>query len=192
MSRIPLLIATSALVLLFHGTDLVAQSSRRGSRTRRPPIAQSRPSRLGGARPSVGRPRPAPTGMLNSARSGLRTGGSGPSSLRPSASALRRSNAGVTAPTPTAFGAASSSTPRRPRSAGTRSTASSPAAASAQPPQEDLRTWTDASGTYSIRGKMAAYRSETVWIRRADGLLAKLALSQLSPADQVYVRSKNP
>ena len=64
----------------------------------------------------------------------------------------------------------------------------------AQPPvltKQSMRTWTDMTGFFQTEAKLLHHRAQTVWLRKADGGLARFSLKQLSLADQNYVmRSK--
>lgn len=50
-----------------------------------------------------------------------------------------------------------------------------------------LRHWTDNSGRYSIRAKLAHHTDSTVWLRKKSGELVRLRIEQLSEADQTHV-----
>ena len=52
----------------------------------------------------------------------------------------------------------------------------------------DVRTWTDRSGEFHFHGAFVAATNETVRIQNEQGRLLSLDFSQLSPADQQWVR----
>lgn len=197
-----------AFCLCFCSTELLAQSSSRGSGSRPSarrsinPMSQGRPSRLGGARPTAVPTRSAPTGMLNSVRSSpvsSRGAGRLPSARIGSSSRLPRSapssarSLGSRGPLPLTTGVTAPSKRRAPRSPKS-STPRSTSALTSLPIDSDtatgLRSWTDASGRYSIRGTIAAHQDGMVWLRREDGRINKLAVSQLSQTDQNLLSSR--
>ena len=64
----------------------------------------------------------------------------------------------------------------------------------AQPPvltARSMRTWTDTTGFFQTEAKLLHHRAQTVWLRKADGGLARFSLKQLSLADQNYVMRSN-
>ena len=52
------------------------------------------------------------------------------------------------------------------------------------------RDWTDVTGTKRARATLIHVDGEKLWLRRADGRMAKATLASLSRPDQVYVSSK--
>lgn len=60
--------------------------------------------------------------------------------------------------------------------------------------QSPTRLWTDNTGEFSTRALFLRFEDNLVWLRKADGGLARLPLNRLSPADQSYVlqHSKEP
>jgi predicted RNA-binding Zn-ribbon protein involved in translation (DUF1610 family) len=54
---------------------------------------------------------------------------------------------------------------------------------------QPLRTWTDASGKFSVKASFAGYAMGTVNLRKEDGSVIKVDLDQLSADDQEYVQS---
>lgn len=184
--------------------EVQAQSGYRGSGSRTggartaPGGSAGIVSRVGGARAKTIPMQGRPTGLINSGNA-VRMGsarGSG-SGYRPSP--IRSSGAGSYAPPATRSLTGSGRPPRRSSGgrttqkksnlgSGTTNPVSSPSFSSLG--LDDQRTWTDASGRFSIRGKLAAQQDEWVWIRRTDGRLAKLRLQQLSAADQQFVKSQ--
>lgn len=207
--------------LCFGSTDLFAQSGSRGSGSRgrsggsmRSSMPQSRPSRTGRAPSARRAPQAMPSGILNSARHAT-------SSRVPTTGITSSRSSLPYRPSPSVRGGASPSltglstkrrTPRTPKSyaASKTSTATGGSSTRSTPSQQQSttttlvggsdsfanlkdgsRTWTDASGRFKINGKLAAYQNGTVWIRRDDGLVSKLSVSQLSPADQRLVVGTN-
>lgn len=53
----------------------------------------------------------------------------------------------------------------------------------------ESRTWTDASGTFSVEAKLVYYKEGQVTIRREDGGIKTLPLDKLSEADKAYISS---
>ena len=191
-------------------------SRRSAGSSGRPSISQGRPSRTGMARSARPAPQAMPSGMLNSARHATTSRGpttgitSSRSSLpyRPSPSVRGGSTTSYAGsstkrrkprspkstyasskntPTP-ARGSSTNNTPIQQHSTTTTLVAGSEAFGGLK---DGSRTWTDASGKYQINGKLAAYQNGSVWIRRDDGLVSKLSVSQLSPADQRLVLGTN-
>lgn len=194
-----LLIALVVVFLSAFGNEVAqAQSSNRGyagSGTRSAP--RMNPARVAPVRSGFGgQPRvPAAAGILNSVRSAPRTTGVGPGSMirRPSlpTTGLRRRPQPVfagSAGIPNAVSAGSRATAPRTRSA-SGSTRSTKKPTTSLPP--GYRTWVDATGRYSVQGKLAARQDGLVWIRRTDGRLVKLPLSQLSQPDQQFLSSSS-
>lgn len=177
------------IIFLVFSTDSVsAQSGTRGSASRtgtRPPMrgSQGRPPRIGPVRSTVARPAAAPTGILNSVRHAPRSTGRGVGIRRPSLPTSAHSSSlsyGRPIAAPRASGVR--------RSSGRTTTSSARQAESGKRSEAvGARTWRDASGKHSIQGELAAYRNGIVWIRRTDGLISKLAVSQLSRPDQLHV-----
>ena len=195
-------------------------SRSRGSGTRGARISPGMPSRVGGARSKVMPTRGRPTGILNSANaarmsgsrmSGSRMSGSRMSGFRSSGSSTRgRPTTGYQSGSSLA-GSRSYKPPSRSgtlrpklgtrqpstgltRTATGRSTtslANSAGSAGEQALLPGYRIWTDASGKYAIPGKLAAYRDGTVWIRRTDGKLARLSVTQLSQPDQQFLSKES-
>jgi uncharacterized protein YegL len=62
------------------------------------------------------------------------------------------------------------------------------AAASAAHAQQPVRRWTDASGR-SIAAALVAVSGTTVQLKGPDGRILQVDIGQLSPADQLYIRS---
>ncbi|MCA9179413.1 MAG: hypothetical protein KDB14_33380 [Planctomycetales bacterium] len=54
--------------------------------------------------------------------------------------------------------------------------------------QAEVRTWKDATGTYSTQAEFVRLTGQTVELRRENGELLKLPLAQLSKSDQEYIR----
>src|SRR5215212_7829750 len=54
------------------------------------------------------------------------------------------------------------------------------------------REWTDASGSRHVRAVLLRVEGDKLWLRRSDGKLATTKISQLSAADQQYVRTNPP
>jgi len=55
--------------------------------------------------------------------------------------------------------------------------------------QAEARTWTDATGRYTIQGDFEKLEKGTVNIRRDDGKLVRIPLEKLSEADRQHVRT---
>ena len=53
---------------------------------------------------------------------------------------------------------------------------------------EDLRTWTDSTGKYSIEAEFHEFKDSKVHLRRADGTVIAIPASKLSREDQQFVR----
>lgn len=53
---------------------------------------------------------------------------------------------------------------------------------------EDLRTWTDTTGTFKTQAAFVSLDGDQVTLRREDGNLLKLPLDRLSRADQAFAR----
>ena len=202
-----LLVLVISAFVSWGGSEVLGQSGSRGSGSRgraAPGGSYGLPSRVGGARSKAIPTRGRPTGMMNSANAARFSGG------RRSAGSGSRATTGLTprnpispglrSGSPSAFGSGTPaprpttglSRPSRARSSAANSSirSSSPldritTATSTLP--KGLRTWTDASGRYTIQGKLAAKRDDVVWIRRLDGKLARLKLDQLSKADQQFL-----
>src|SRR4051812_25722354 len=51
----------------------------------------------------------------------------------------------------------------------------------------DLRTWSDASGKFTLQAKFIASKDGKVTLQRPDGSQFEIELAKLSPADQKYV-----
>lgn len=189
-----LLVTALGMALMFCPSAAWGQSGSRGSGTRMMPRpSYGVPSRTGAARSSVVPNTARPTGMLNSAaaaarsRTAPRSYGSGTRSttgIPSTVPSYGRSSQGYSSGPTTGLVApgrasrSNSSTPRR---------GSSPAPTNTLTIPEGFRRWTDSTGKYSIQGKLAAKRDNVVWIRRLDGKLARLNLSQLSTVDQAFV-----
>lgn len=54
---------------------------------------------------------------------------------------------------------------------------------------EAVRTWTDSTGTFSVRAKIVGFENGTVRLTKEDGSNVSLPVSRLSAADQAYVRA---
>ena len=194
-------------------SDALAQSGMRGSSSRgggARRMPSGIPSRIGGARSKTIPMQGGQSGIMNSARSAYSGGGgrSAGSGYRPSSGGLSRSGSMSKSRPSASRSLTGTGRPPRTSSIGTTSTAANTESALSstggrtQPtttaggssfnfPSPSSRTWTDSSGKYSVQGTLAAHRGEWVWLRRSDGLIAKLRLQQLSAADQAFVRS-NP
>lgn len=175
------------VVVLVSGIEtssVLGQSGSRGSGSRVAPRAGGGyPSRVGGARSKaiVGGGRP--TGLINSANAARASGGARPTTGLPSRSSF--------APSPRSYSGGSGTTglssglprPSRKSGASSRIMPSGPRVVI----PEGFRTWTDSTGKYSIAGKLLGSQNGSVWIRRTDGKIAKLQISQLSGPDQAFV-----
>ena len=184
-------VVAMSLFVAITGNELLAQSGYRGSTTR--PSTQTRgslgrPSRVGGARSSITPRTVRPNGMVNSSRSAQVVG-------RAQVNRPVRTTGITSDPTTGSFSptARYAPTPNLTRARPVRrpptTTATASAAISAKLAEEGFRTWSDASGRFSVIGKLVTYRANTVWIRRSDGRLAQVPLTQLSEIDQQFVRS---
>jgi hypothetical protein len=58
--------------------------------------------------------------------------------------------------------------------------------------EAQVRTWTDATGKYSIEAELVGIKDGKVQLRRADGRGVAIALEKLSAADQEYVKRHTP
>jgi hypothetical protein len=63
-------------------------------------------------------------------------------------------------------------------------------ALSAAHSNSSARTWTDATGKYTIEADLIAFDDETVILQRADHELGAVAIEKLSQQDQEYLKSK--
>ncbi|MDX2060925.1 MAG: YHYH protein [Gemmatimonadales bacterium] len=54
----------------------------------------------------------------------------------------------------------------------------------------NVRTWTDAIGSFHVHGTFVAARGEIVQIRKEDGVLIDLKLEALSPADRDWIHAR--
>lgn len=54
--------------------------------------------------------------------------------------------------------------------------------------QADLRTWTDSTGSFSVKAEFSGMSGSNVQLRREDGKIIKVPLARLSEADQAYVQ----
>lgn len=54
---------------------------------------------------------------------------------------------------------------------------------------ESVRTWTDATGTFSVRAKIVGFQAGVVRLTKEDGTTVSLPLDRLSAGDQAYVRA---
>jgi hypothetical protein len=61
---------------------------------------------------------------------------------------------------------------------------------SRQKPPEPLRTWTDATGKFTVEATFTSYAHGVVKLKRKDGRVISIDIEQLSPPDQKYVRAK--
>jgi hypothetical protein len=61
--------------------------------------------------------------------------------------------------------------------------------AAAPMPVASYRTWTSEAGT-TVEAELVAFEFDVVQLKRRDGKILSLQISQLSPADQTYVREK--
>lgn len=52
------------------------------------------------------------------------------------------------------------------------------------------RTWTDRSGKYSVEAELVGFKDGKAVLRRGDGRVVSIRASQLSAADQKYIREK--
>ena len=177
------------------GSSSRGRSSGSGARQTLP---QGRPSRTGAARSSRPAPQAMPSGILNSARhaTSSRRPTTGGSSSRPSLPYRPSPSArGGSSPSLSAGSSTKRRTPRSPKSYASTKTSTSTGGSSTKSNssqsttttlvsgsdsfaslKDGSRVWTDASGRFTINGKMAAYQNGTVWIRRDDGLISKLSL----------------
>lgn len=57
----------------------------------------------------------------------------------------------------------------------------------AGPISAQVRTWTDSTGTRQVQAQLFTSQPNTAWLRRADGEVFGVPLSELSKADQAYV-----
>jgi len=57
-------------------------------------------------------------------------------------------------------------------------------------PMTDFRTWTDASGSFTIEAAMVKFVSGKVHLLRRDGTIRPVAIEKLSKEDQKFVRSE--
>ncbi len=62
------------------------------------------------------------------------------------------------------------------------------ASASSPASRSGLRTWSDASGRFTIEAKFKSQEGSRVRLEKADGSEVAISLSQLSPADRAYLR----
>lgn len=53
-----------------------------------------------------------------------------------------------------------------------------------------LRTWTDASGKFTIEAEFAGYAAGAVTLRKSDGSTISMPMEKLSQADQYWIRSR--
>ena len=165
-------------------SDCLAQSSFRGSRARpRPGGSMGRPSRMGAPRSSVRRAA-TPGGILNSVRYSPRTPGARSTTGITRRRGLPPRGAGPRPAGRSQVATGYSASRHKPGSYKPKTAPASATTLASTNPRE-VRTWTDSTGKYTIQGRLETYRKGVVWIRRADGRLAKVALTQLSQADQV-------
>lgn len=60
---------------------------------------------------------------------------------------------------------------------------------------EEMRTWTDDSGRFTVEAELDSIDGDNIRLKRADGKIVRLPLSKLSEADKKYVselKSENP
>ena len=57
-------------------------------------------------------------------------------------------------------------------------------------PPEPLRTWTDATGKFTVEATFISYANGVVKLKRKDGRVVAIDIEQLSRRDQEYVRDK--
>ena len=53
-----------------------------------------------------------------------------------------------------------------------------------------MRTWTDATGKFTVEGELVDLQSGKVHLKRADGRVITVALEQLSAADQEFAKAR--
>lgn len=96
---------------------------------------------------------------------------------RPGSSApLARADRGSSVPRESGFAADSNAEP---------ASASSPAS------ESELRTWSDASGRFTIEAKFKSQEGSRVRLEKADGSEVVISLALLSPADRAFLRQRD-
>ncbi|MBN2684262.1 MAG: hypothetical protein JXR40_03190 [Pontiellaceae bacterium] len=58
--------------------------------------------------------------------------------------------------------------------------------------KKEIRTWTTADGKETMEGEYSAMSGDMVMIRKADNKIQKVALTDLSDEDRLYIEYKNP
>jgi hypothetical protein len=53
-----------------------------------------------------------------------------------------------------------------------------------------VRQWTDISGQYTLEARFVSLSDGTVRLQKANGRFVRIALDQLSPADQQFVQTR--
>jgi len=86
---------------------------------------------------------------------------------------------------PLAWAEKESSLPQESSSAA--DSAAEPASASSPASKSELRTWSDASGRFTIEAEFKSQEGSRVRLEKADGGEVVISLSQLSPADRAYL-----
>lgn len=89
---------------------------------------------------------------------------------------------------PLAWAEKESSLPQESSSAA--DSAAEPASASSPASGSELRTWSDASGRFTIEAKFKLQEGSRVRLEKADGSEVVISLSQLSPADRAFLRQR--
>ena len=54
--------------------------------------------------------------------------------------------------------------------------------------RDPLRTWTDNTGTFSVKAEFLSYNNSTVRFRKVDGKEIKVPVAQLSETDKEFLR----
>jgi len=57
---------------------------------------------------------------------------------------------------------------------------------------EEMRTWTDSSGKFSIEASLVGSEGDSVKLKKEDGKILTLAIDKLSDADKIYISENNP
>lgn len=214
MQRRLILLLTLIVSLSVSQSEACAQSGHRGTGFRAPVTRRAAP-RTSSSRPAYSNSTPRrrttgttsarPTGMLGTVRSHGRTTGSsvpyrrsaagvpfgGASPATGPSSYLLRDNVGprTSASTRRSRSRRLTSTVPTSRSTDTGSKGTTSESQTTGILARPLRTWTDDTGTQSTRARLLHFEAGIVWLRKADGGLAKLPISRLSLRDREFVRT---